>query len=48
MMYSHLTSLAGVREASRLTAKIHSSLVDLKQFSESIRDCEVNSVMYDS
>ena len=46
MMFTHLASLQGTREASRVTAKIHSSLVLLRQFSDNIRDCEVNSVMY--
>ena len=44
MIYSHLQATAGAREAGHITAKIHSSLVVLRQLSGNIRDCEVNSV----
>ena len=47
IMFNHLSSLGGAREASRITAKIHNIMILLRQFSDNIRDCEVNSVVYD-
>ena len=45
MMCGHLQGTAGPGGAPRMTARIHSCLVHLRQFAENIRHCEVNTVI---
>ena len=47
LMFSHLSSIGGLREAERTTADIRKIMIMLRQFSVNIRDCEVNSIVYD-
>ena len=47
MVFKYLSSVQSREASSRVTAKLHKTLKILKDFSENIRWCEVNSVIFD-
>jgi len=46
MVFRYLTSMQSREASSRITAKLHKTLKILKDFSENIRCCEVNTVIF--